>query len=73
MKRAKSRSMRSSARTSAATVWVGCTSFSRSGSAFIARTTSGSREKSSFFKRRTWACGAMWLRPFSTASAKSGA
>ena len=36
-------------------------------------TTAGSREKSSFLRRRTCACGATWLSPLNTASAKSGA
>jgi hypothetical protein len=36
-------------------------------------TTLGSREKSSFLRRSTWACGATWLNPFRTARAKSGA
>ena len=48
---------RSSARTSAATVWAGWDSPSMRGSAFMAATTRGSREKSSFLRLSTCACG----------------
>ena len=53
----------SPARTSSATVFVGCTSFRISGSAFISDTIAELREKSSFFNRSKRTCGAMRLSP----------
>jgi hypothetical protein len=54
-------------------VWVACVSCAINGSAFMAATTLGSREKSAFLSGSTCACGKTWLSPLSAASAKSGA